>query len=220
MTIERQAQRVGLGSATYFQTHLTGDWFIGAQFVATNYQIFGQTALDEDVLDTLGLTGFESGGVGVAIYHDSRDVHRKSIAGDFDFEVYRFDYRGFWSHGDGHVFALRQSNQWTVDAPPSAYAPVKLRGYTTGEYLGENMSSVEIEERYRFAERWTATFFAGAACLYGAGLKCDDSRNVYPTVGGGVQFLIKPDKGLVANLEYAQGESGNSAVLFQLGYGW
>jgi hypothetical protein len=62
--------------------------------------------------------------------------------------------------------------------------------------------------------------FAGAACLYGAGLKCDDSENIYSSFGGGVQYLLKPDKGLVVNLEYAQGESGNNAVLVQLGYGW
>jgi hypothetical protein len=215
---------------------VTGDWFLGVQAVATSYQIFGQTALDEDILDTLGLTGFESAGAGVAIYHDSRDVqdaptrgwmlngnnivYRESLAGDFNFEVYRLEYRGFWSHGDGHVFALRQSNQWTVDAPPSAYAPVRLRGYTGGEYLGQNMSAVEVEERYRLATRWTATVFAGVACLYGAGLKCDDSGNIYPSVGAGVQYLLKPDKGLVANLEFAQAEDGNNAVLVQLGYAW
>jgi hypothetical protein len=215
---------------------VTGDWFAGAQFVDTNYQIFGQSALDEEALNTLGLTGFEAGGGGLVIYHDSRDVqdaptrgwllnannvaYRKSIAGSFDFDVYRLDFRGFWSHGDGNVLTVRQNNQWTVDAPPSAYAPVRIRGYTSGEYLGENMSSLEIEERYRLAKRWTATFFAGAACLYGAGLKCGDSANIYPTLGAGVQYLIKPDKGLVANLEYAQGKDGNNAVLFQLGYGW
>ena len=35
------------------------------------------------------------------------------------------------------MLALRQSNQWTHDAPPGAYAPVLLRGYTMGEYLGK-----------------------------------------------------------------------------------
>jgi hypothetical protein len=118
------------------------------------------------------------------------------------------------------VFAVRQSNQWTVNAPPSAYAPVLLRGYTMGEYLGQNMSSIEVEERYRMSTRWTATFFAGAACLYGAQLKCFTSANSYPSAGVGVQFLIKPNQGLVANLEYAQGKEGNNAVIFKMGYGW
>jgi hypothetical protein len=212
------------------------DWFVGGQVVLTNYQIVGQTALDEDALSVLGLTGFEAGGVGAVIYHDSRDVqdapkrgwvvngnniaYRERIAGDNNFDVYRVDYRQFWTHGARHVFAVRQSNQWTVDAPPSAYAPVVLRGYTTGEYLGQNMSSLEIEERYSFSHRWTATFFAGLACLYGDGLTCSDSANTYPMAGVGVQFVLKPTRGIVANLEYAQGKNGSDAFLFKMGYAW
>ena len=156
------------------------DWFVGVQALATNYQIVGQTSLDDDKLDLLGLSGFESSGAGLVVQHDSRDsldspkkgwllnLNGVAYREDDEFEVYRLDYRHFWSHGEGHVFALRQSNQWTYDAPPSAYAPVRLRGYTSGEYLGKSMSSIEVEERHRFAERWTATLFAGVACLYGA----------------------------------------------------
>jgi hypothetical protein len=40
--------------------------------------------------------------------------------------------------------------------------------------------------------------FAGVACLYGAGLSCDNSDNVYPSVGAGVQYVLKPQQGLVA----------------------
>jgi hypothetical protein len=212
------------------------DWFIGVQALSTNYQIVGQTELDEDVLSILGLTGFKAGGIGVSLYHDSRDLqdapksgwlfnlnnvaYRKGIEGSNDFDVYRADYRHFWRHGDGHVLALRQSNQWTVNAPPSAYAPVTLRGYTTGEYLGKNMSSIEVEERHRMAERWTATLFGGLACLYGANRKCSDSANAFPSVGIGAQYILKPAQGIVANLECALGKDGNRALLFKMGYGW
>ncbi|MBL0393035.1 hypothetical protein JJ685_17990 [Ramlibacter monticola] len=212
------------------------DWFLGAQLVATNYQIVGQTALDDDILGLLGLTGFKAGGIGLVAMHDSRDVqdsptrgwllnlnniaYRQRIQGDADFDVYRGDFRGFWTHGDRHVLAVRQSNQWTVDAPPSAFAPVQLRGYTVGEFLGKNMSSLEVEERHRIAERWTATLFAGVACLYGAGKSCSQSENRFPSIGAGVQYLLKPAQGIVANLEFAQGKEGNRAVLFKMGYAW
>jgi hypothetical protein len=215
---------------------VSGDWFVGAQAVSTNYQIVGQTALDDDILGLFGLTGFKAGGVGLNLYHDSRDsldsptrgwslnvnniAYRQSIEGGSDYDVYRADYRHFWSHGDGHVFAVRQSNQWTVDAPLSAYAPVTLRGYTTGEYLGKYMSSIEAEERHRFAERWTATLFAGIACLYGNEKSCSNSKDLYPSGGFGVQYVLKPDKGIVANLEFAAGKEGNNALLFKLGYSW
>ena len=108
-----------------------------------------------------------------------------------------------------------------VDARRRGHRPVRLRGYTAGEYLGKSMSSIEAEERHRLAERWTATLFAGAACLYGANRGgCSDSANLFPTVGGGVQYVLKPVQGIVANLEFALGKDGNRALLFQLGYGF
>jgi hypothetical protein len=104
-----------------------------------------------------------------------------------------------------------------VDAPPSAYAPVLRRGYTMGEFLGKKMSSIEVEERHRFADRWTATAFAGVACLYGGGKSCSDRANAFPSVGAGVQYILKPQQGIVANLELAVGKDGNRAVLFKMG---
>jgi hypothetical protein len=216
---------------------LRSDWFVGAQGVATNYQIVGQSSLDDDLLGLLGLKGFEAGGIGLVLYHDSRDIqdaptrgwlfnfnniaYRQAIQGSADFDVYRADYRHYWSHGDRHVLALRQSNQWTVDAPPGAFAPVLLRGYTVGEYLGKYMSSIEVEERRRLAERWTATLFVGVALLYGGGRGgYGDAANRFPSVGAGVQYILKPDQGIVANLEYAAGKDGNSALIFKMGYAW
>jgi len=214
---------------------VAGDWFVGAQALSTNYEIVGQTALDDDVIAVLGLTGFKASGVGLVGQHDSRDrtdsprqgwllnfnnvAYRPSDQGS-DFQVYRLDYRQFWSHGNGHVLAVRQSNQWTHDAPPGAYAPVLLRGYTTGEYLGKSMSSIEVEERRRLAERWTATLFAGVACLYGGNRSGCSDANLFPSVGAGVQYILKPVQGIVANLEFAAGKDGNNALIFKMGYSW
>ena len=99
------------------------------------------------------------------VLHDSRDVqdkpskgwllnfnnvaYRESIAGSNNFDVYRLDYTASGLTATGNVVAVRQSNQWTVDAPPERSTPrYSLRGYTIGEYLGKNMSSLEVEERY------------------------------------------------------------------------
>ncbi len=116
------------------------------------------------------------------------------------------------------VLALRQNNQWTVDAPKSAYAPVTLRGYTFGEYLGQYMSSVEGEVRLRLAARWTTTAFVGIGCLYGGPLSCSDSENVYPDIGAGVQYVLKQREGMVLNLEYAKGKGDNEGVYMKFGY--
>lgn len=215
---------------------LKDDWFIGVQGLYTNYAVVGQTAFDEQVLDILGIQGFKSGGIGAAAYHDSRDnennptrgwllnanniAYREWIGGSQDFDVYRMDFRSFWAHGNGNVFAVRQNNQWTVDAPPAAFAPVQLRGYKMGQYLGKNMSSLEGEERLSIGERWTATLFTGVACLYGNGRGCSDSANLYPDYGAGIQYILKRREGIVANLEYAAGKGGNYGVYLKLGYGF
>jgi hypothetical protein len=222
--------------AVRYQYRIWGDWFVGLQAVDTNYEILGVTELDDQILQTLGLTKLSAGGIGANIYLDSRDseysphkgwlvninnlAYRDWIAGQENYDTYRADLRYYWGHGDGNVLALRQNNQWTSEAPSSAYAPISLRGYKFGQYLGKYMSSMEAEERLRLAARWTATVFAGIGCLYGGDLKCTDEANVYPNVGAGVQYVIKEKEGMVLNLEYAKGKSDNQGVYLKFGYGF
>jgi hypothetical protein len=225
--------RAGVGRYLY---RAVDNWFVGVQGITTNYHIVGEAAFDEQVLQVLGLQGFRSAGLGASVYHDSRDnedspkngwvfnanniAYRDTFGGEENFDVYRVDNRVYVSHGKGHVLAFRQYNQFTVDAPASAFAPIQLRGYKFGQYLGENMSSIEVEERYRLGERWTATVFAGIGFLYGNGQSFDDSDTRFPNAGLGVQFALKKREGIVMNLEYAVGKDDNYGVYIKLGYGF
>jgi hypothetical protein len=213
---------------------VSGNWFIGGQGIYQNFAIAGQSEFDTLVLDTLGLVPYKSGGAGLVVQNDSRDnenmptkgwllnlnnmAFRESLGGDFDYEVYRLELRYFIPHGNGTVFAIRQLNHLTSDAPQAALAPVQLRGYKVGQYTGKYMSSIEGEERFRLAEKWTATLFAGMACLYGDGKTCSENRNLFAAAGAGVQYVLKPKEGIVLNLEYAAGESGNYGVYLKMGY--
>jgi hypothetical protein len=213
----------------------TGDWFIGAQVSAANYQVLGTTPEDDLVLETLGIRGFNSAAIGAVIMHDSRDnedmptagwflnlnnlAYREAFGGSSSFDAYRADLRMFWKHGGGHVLAVRQYNWLTADAPSAAQATVNLRGYKIGQYLAPYMSSLEAEERLSFNERWGATFFAGAAALYGEPPVPLEST-IYPNIGAGLHFVIKPVQRMLVNLEYAQGINNNRGVYVKLGYGW
>ena len=215
---------------------LKGNWFIGARGVAANYQVLGESALDDFVLETLGVQGFNSNALGAVVIHDSRDnqdmptrgwfldvnnlAYREGLGGSASFDAYRADLRGFWRHGGGHVLALRQFNWLTDDAPGAAQATVVLRGYTRGEHLAPYMSSLEAEERLSLSARWGVTLFTGVASLYGASGAFEASNGYYPTVGAGVQFIIKPVQRMLVNLEYAQGVEGHRAVLLRFGYDW
>jgi len=212
-----------------------GNWFIGAQGSAANYQVIGATAEDSLVLETLGVRGFASAAVGAVLMRDSRDnedmptkgwflnvnnlAYREALGGASSFDAYRVDLRTFWNHGNGHVLALRQFNWLTSDAPSAAQGTVILRAYKQGQYLSPYMSSLEVEERLAFNRRWGATLFGGAAELYGdAPVPLD--RTTYPTVGAGLHFVLKPEQRMLINLEYAQGIGGNRGAYLKLGYAW
>ena len=212
-----------------------GDWLIGAQGNAANYQVLGATAEDDLVLETLGVRGFSSAAVGAVLMHDSRDsedmpttgwllninnlAYREALGGSSSFDAYRAEVRSFWKHGGGHVLAVRQYNWLTNAAPSAAQATVILRGYKFGQYLSPYMSSLEVEERLSFNERWGVTLFSGAAALYGdAPVPID--RNIYPTIGAGLHFVLKPVQRMLVNLEYAQGIGDNHGVYLKLGYTW
>ena len=211
-----------------------GNWFIGLQGIYQNFTIAGETAFDDLFLDIVGIAPYKSGGVGLVAYHDSRDndfkptqgwvisasnlAYREALGGAQNFDIYRLDFRHYFPLGDGNVLAFRQLDHLTQDAPTQNLAPVQLRGYKTGQYTGEYMSQFEGEARFKLAERWTATLFAGIACTYGNGKNCSTSANLFPMAGAGVQFVLKPEVGIVLNLEYAQGKEGNNGIILKTGY--
>jgi hypothetical protein len=213
-----------------------GNLFVGAQANAANYQVLGASAEDDLFLETLGVRGFKSAGVGAIFMHDSRDgedmptkgwfanlnniAYREGLGGSASYDAYRADLRAFWTHGSGHVFAVRQFNWFTHDAPVTGQSTVVLRGYKLGEYLAPYMSSLEAEERYSFNRRWGATLFFGTAALYGTSATTTDAKTLYPSWGGGGHFVIKPDKRLLVNLEYAGGIEGNHGIYLKFGYAW
>jgi hypothetical protein len=213
-----------------------GDWFLGAQGTATNYQVFGESSQDQLVLETLGLVGFDSVALGAVAMHDSRDnedmpargwylnlnnlAYREGLGGEASFDAYRADLKVIWPQGRGHVMAFRQYNWITSNAPSVAQATVVLRGYKQGQYLSPYMSSFEAEERLSLGTRWTSTIFTGVASLYGDGGATAATRQFYPVVGAGIQFIIKPAQQMLVNLEFAQGIEDNRGIYLKFGYGW
>jgi len=213
-----------------------GDWFIGVQGNAADYQVLGASPEDDLVLETLGIRGFASASIGAVVMHDSRDnpdiptggwylnlnnlAYRESFGGSASFDAYRADLRLFWRHAGNHVLAARQYNWLTKNAPANAEAAILLRGYKIGEYLAPYMSSFEAEERLSFGRRWGATLFGGAAALYGDDAAATSTRDWYPGWGAGVHFIVKPAQRMLVNFEYAQGIEENRGFYLKFGYGW
>jgi len=224
------------GIAGRYIYRVAGDWFLGGQGTAANYQVLGATPEDQLTLDTLGIRGFSSAALGAVAMHDSRDnedmpstgwflnvnnlAYREALGGAASFDAYRADFKAFLPHGGGHVLAVREFNWLTHNAPTDAQATVVLRGYKFGQYLAPYMSSFEAEERLSFGRRWGATLFGGFAGLYGENSAVPLNRQVYPMGGAGVHFVIKPEQHMLVNFEYAQGVEENRGLYLKFGYSW
>ena len=208
-----------------------GHWYLGPQFISTNYAISGDGFLSGEILEIIGLTGFKSNGLGLIVQYDSRDnqyspssgqvleahniAFRETFGGDVSFDAYTADYRYYFPHGKGHVLALHAKGRWTHNAPTSGYSSVTLRGYTRGQYLSPHMTLAELDERYSLTEKWGITAFAGIACLYGDD-KIDGSDRLFPAGGAGIFYQLNDEK-MVVRAEFAFGKEGNNGFYLRFG---
>ncbi len=216
-----------------YMQQVQGDWYAGFQATYTNYLIFSENGSVNDYLNLLGLTGFDSVGVGLVGMYDSRNnkntptsgikfqvdnfAYRESLGGEESFDVYKAKFRHYLPQKNGHVLAYRVDGRWTDDASSGAYSSVDLRGYTQGQYLSPHASLVEVEQRWRLRERFGVNLFAGLACLYGGGNSCTDSDNLYPSVGVGGQFLINKAEQMSMSFDFAVGKEGNNGLYMRFG---
>ena len=231
----RTTDEVTLGGGRYLY-RVKGPWFVGAEAAFGNYSVEGETDLQNKVLNMLGLAGYQLGGAGPVLMHDSRDnqdmplrgwytnlnllANRTWLGSQDDFDTVRLEVKAFVPHGKGHALAVRENNQWTHEAPTSAESTVEVRGYKMEQYLGKNMASIEAEERLRFSKHWGATIFGGAACLYGSGTQFVATDGWYPFAGAGIQFIVKPEDRMLLNFEFAHGNLNNYGLYLKFGYAW
>ena len=204
-------------------------WFIGGQGIYTNYLIVGDNFQSEEILKLLGLTGFESGALGLVLMYDNTDnqnsptggmrfsadsfSYRKAFGAEQNFDTLNLQFKRYLLHADKNVFAYRLNGRWTFNAPVSGYSSVALRGYVRGQYLAPHSLLIEVEERWRLTQKFGVNLFAGVACLYGG----QESENYYPGIGFGVQYLLDEAEKIVLTADYAKGEGDNSGLYVRFG---
>lgn len=214
-----------------YVTKVHDHWYLGPQFFSTNYAISADDAATGEILDEIGLTGFQSNGLGLVAQYDSRDnqyfpargqvleVHniafRRGLGGDVNFDAYHADYQVYVPHGKAHVLAIHAKGRWTAGAPSSGYSSVDLRGYTRGQYLAPHMTLIEFDERFALTKRWGLTGFLGAAVLYG-GDNLSGWDRLFPAGGIGTYYQLNEEK-MVVRAEYALGKEGNQGFYLQFG---
>ena len=215
-----------------YMNRISGDWYFGGQLIISDY-VIGADGIFGPILEQIGLTGFQSNGVGLVGEFDSRDhprspssgnhfvahnvAYREGLGGEESFDTGTLNYSNYWPFGDGHVLATNIRGRWTKDAPLSGYSSLNMRGYTRGNYLDEHYTHLNLDGRFKLRGRWGASLFGGLGCLYAKVSQCNESDQLYPMLGAGIIFDLKPDAGIVLRLEYARGKSDNEAVYLSLG---
>lgn len=216
-----------------YMHQVKGDWYVGGQVIISDY-VIGADGFFDFVLGQIGLSGFQSNGLGLVAEFDSRDeprdpssgnqfvvhnvAYRESLGGEESFDALQLKYTNYWQFGDRHVLATNVRGRWTKDAPTSGYSSLNMRGYTRGNYLAEHYSHLNLDARFHIRGRWGASLFGGVGCLYERFSSCNDSDALYPMIGTGIIFDLKPDAGIVLRLEYAKGKSDNEAYYLNIGH--
>lgn len=212
---------------------IKGQWFFGVTGLSSNYAITGGDMWTEAILKLIGLTGFDSNALGLVVERDTRDnqnspskgskltlqnlAYRESLGGDETFDAYTLKFSKYNLINKRHTLAYRVEGRWTDDAPLGGYSSIDLRGYTRGEYLAKHSTTAELEGRFSLNKRWGATVFTGAAVLYDKSSDTGDSQNWYPSIGGGINYILKPQEKMIVRGDVAFGEGGRYGVYLQFG---
>jgi len=202
--------------------------YFGGQFVSANYEITGNDPLSDFILGELGLSGFSSNGIGLTTEYDTRDnvnspqkgsfvninslSYRKGLGGNEDFDVINLQARHYYKQLQTLILAMRLDGKFTMNAPSSAYATVDLRGYTSGQYLAQHSTIFEAEERLEPTHGFGAVVFSGVSALYG-----QNSSEFYPSIGGGLNYMMKKEEKMVVRLEGAVGKDDSYGIYLQFG---
>ena len=205
-------------AAIKFDRRLFGDWFVGVsgRFVDIEQSI---SALDnENPFDESEET--KTAGIGLLAEHDSRDMPLNSYSGhlfrfsvlfndealgsDATYQTVKLDYRSYHELSVPVVLAweVRTCNGSTK-APLWDACKIGLRGFSATDYLGRVSATTQFEARWRMSKRWGLVGFAGAGYMVDSFRQTRD-RELIPSYGLGVRFMVLKSKRINLRLDYAR----------------
>lgn len=117
----------------------------------------------------------------------------------------------------GKVFAYKLSLNTALGKVPFEAQTIVggnvLRGYSKGEYRGDQVYSVQGEYRWNFHKKWGSVFFAGAAVPANKGEPVND---FLPAAGAGIRYMMIPDIGVNIGFDAAVGKN-DYGLYFRIG---
>ena len=186
---------------------------------------------------SVGANGSTNLGLGLGILYDN--IHnalnpRKGIysewavlnyngdfGSDFNFTSYITDNRFYVPVKKNTVLAAQLYGQFTLGNSPFNMLSLMggeslMRGYYLGRYRDKNLIAGQLEYRilpFNFSKRWGASAFMAAGQVYDEN-ETFQFKNLLPTGGLGLRFLVFPEKDIYTRVDVAFTEEGRGIYFF------
>ena len=165
-------------------------------------------ARDDTMLPSDGLLGEFS------VWH-----YDEALGGDFDYQKIGLKLNSFHKLGERFVLGMRlQADSADGDVPFYAEPYVSLRGIPALRYLGDTATVVEVEGRFRVADRWIVLSFAGKGFVDSRS-GVEKSEDDIDSIGAGFRYLMLPKQNVWLGVDVARGPEEDFGYI-QIGSPW
>jgi len=222
------------------QIRVAEDLYLGLQ-----YRLL-EARTEIDAVDRGGFLGrllegrhvdFVSSGIGPVLDWDTRDdpfwptgghlLHGEAVfaegafLADFDYHKAQVGFNYFHEVFEGGILAARVAGCFAGGEVPVVDlclfgAHNDLRGYETGRYRDENALAAQVEQRWKFADRWGVVAFAGVG---GIGEDVGEAFSSDPLASGGLGLRFQVSEKYAVNLalDSAVNIDGDLSIYFRIG---
>ncbi|WP_413110460.1 BamA/TamA family outer membrane protein [Thaumasiovibrio sp. DFM-14] len=205
-------------------------WLGGGGFWGRNIAE-GQNDLGSDFVSERDMGRTNTAGLFLAATYDSRDnrfyplegtmieispsFSMKALGGEYNSKQLRVDARHYVNVNQNDVIALQSvANIVEKGVPVSGQSFLGrnnvLRGFSVGEYMGEELYAAQAEYRHHISEKWKLVGFGGVGTLRGETARRFDNDILYYSAGAGVRYAIQPQAKVHFRFDFAVGNEDNN----------
>jgi hypothetical protein len=143
------------------------------------------------------------------------------IGSDYNLTTFLSDNRFYIPINKNNVIAFQLQGQFTNGNPPFNLLSLMggeslMRGYYLGRYRDKHLLAGQVEYRmlpFFFAKRWGASLFFAAGEVFNS-YNNFQFKNLLPTGGAGLRFLLFPEKDIYTRIDYALTREGSGFYFF------
>lgn len=209
------------------------NWFLGGLYRIIDIETeFADNDPDDD---TLGFNARQkTAGVGLVSSYDTRDsnlwasrgswmdftatYNSEYVGGDYDYLRMIMKWAQYFPVMDRLIIVYRLDGQYVDGAAPFwDLARIRLRGFSSGQYLDNVAATAQAEVRWNIFSRWYVSAFGGAGWI---GETSSDLGSSDPNTAGGAGFryMLAEDQKLSIGLDAAYSrDSADYSIYFQIG---